>query len=90
MAAERAPVAGEAHEVEVVQDRDGAGEVREKDVGGPEHPDQKWLLAGVVLADAGTELGDAGLNVCSREVYFADAGIGPGQPQVSGRSTRRG
>jgi hypothetical protein len=73
-----------------VQDRDGAGEVCEKDVGGPEHPDQKRLLAGVVLTDAGSELDDAALDVRSREMHFADAGIGPGQPQVAGGSTRRG
>ena len=90
MAPERAPVAREAHEVEVMQDRHGAGEVREKDVGRPEYPDQERLLTRVILADAGSELGDAGLDIRSREVHFADAGVGPGQPQVSGGSTRRG
>jgi hypothetical protein len=74
----------------VVQDRYGAGEVREKDVGRPEHPDQERLLSRVVLADAGSELGDAGLDIRSCEVHYADAGIGPGQPQVARGSTRRG
>ena len=90
VATECAPVARKAHEVEVMQDRHGTGEVGEKDVGRSEHPDQERLLPRVVLADAGSELNDAGLDVRPREVHFADAGVGPGQPQVSGGSTRRG
>jgi hypothetical protein len=90
MAPERPPIAGEAHEVEVVQDRHGTAQICEKDVRRPEHPDQEWLLPGVVLRDAGSELRDPDLDLRAREVDVADAGIGPGQSQVGRGSTRRG
>ena len=70
--------------------RNGARQIREEDVRRPENPDQKRLLAGVVLGDASPELDDAGLDVRPGEVDAADAGVGPGQPEVTGGSTRRG
>jgi hypothetical protein len=69
-------VAREIDEVDVVDDRDGAGEVGDEDDRRLERGDQDGLEALVVGGDLGPELFDPRLDLLGGEVRLADPRIG--------------
>jgi hypothetical protein len=65
-------VAGQLDEVDMVQDRNRAGEVGEEDEARLQRRDEERLPALVVGGDLGAELGDPGCDLLGREVDLSD------------------
>jgi hypothetical protein len=80
----RAAVAGELDEVEVVQDRQGTGEVGEEDEARLQGADQDRLVPVVVARDLRAQLADAGSDLGSREVDLADPVVRGAAPMTRG------
>jgi hypothetical protein len=66
-------VAGELEEVEVVEDRQRAGEVGAEDEARLQRRDEERLAAGVVACELRSELGDPFADLLCAEVDLADA-----------------
>jgi hypothetical protein len=75
-----AAVAGELDEVDVVEDRSGAGEVCEEDEARLQRADEERLAAVVVGCDLGSELVDAGRDLRSGQVDLPDPVVRGGAP----------
>jgi hypothetical protein len=71
-----AVVARELDEVDLVRDRDRAGEVGEEDEARLQQRDEQELAAGVVAGDLGAQLPDASPKLLRGEEDLADAGVG--------------
>jgi hypothetical protein len=84
----RAVVAGKLDEVEVVVDRDRAGQVGEEDQARLERPDQQRLALAVVGRDLTPELLDAGPDLPCGQVDLADALVSLGRYEASSRRYR--
>jgi hypothetical protein len=77
VAAGRAPgVAGQLDELQVVQDRQRAGEVGEEDEARFERRDEQGLQPLVLAGQLGPELADARLDLGSAQVDLADPAVG--------------
>jgi hypothetical protein len=72
-AAAVALVARQGDEIEVVGDRQCAGEVRKEDGGRLQRGDEDRLAAGIVSRDGVSKLGDPSPDVVGREIDLADA-----------------
>jgi hypothetical protein len=68
----RAAVARELDEVERVQDRQSAGEIREEDETRLERADEERLAPLVVTCNLLPELADARSDLCCREIDLAN------------------
>jgi hypothetical protein len=71
-----AVVAGELDEVDLVRDRDRAGEIGEEDDARFQQRDQQQVAVGVVPCDLGAELVYPRLQLRGGEEDVADAGVG--------------
>jgi hypothetical protein len=58
-----------------VDDRQGAGEIREEDDGRLQRGDEDRLTAAVVGRDGGSELADPSSEVLGREIDLADSRV---------------
>ena len=70
-----AVVARELDEVDLMGDRDRAGEVGDEDEARLQRRDENRLATGVVARDLGAELLDARIQLLGREEDVADAGV---------------
>jgi hypothetical protein len=70
-----AVVAGELDEVDLVRDRNRAGEVGEEDDARLQQRDEQQVAVRVVPCDLGAELVDAGLKLLGGEEDVAYAGV---------------
>jgi hypothetical protein len=66
-------VPGQLHEVELVRDRDRAGEVGEEDEARLQERDEDQVAVRVVDRNLGTQLRDAAAQLISREEDLPDA-----------------
>jgi hypothetical protein len=75
-----AAVAGELDEVDVVEDRGGAGDVREEDEARLQRADEERLPAVVVGGKLGSELANAGRDLRCGQVDLPDPVVRGGAP----------
>jgi hypothetical protein len=68
-------VPGELDEVDLMRDRNRAGEIGEEDEARLQERDEQEVAVGVVLGDLATELADAGPDLFRGEKGLADTGV---------------
>ena len=67
-----ARIRGELEEVDAVRDRQGAGEIGEKDGAGLERRDEQRLAARVRVGQLGAELADPAPDLVARQIDLPD------------------